>query len=692
MVCVSASAARLSHDSRAFRAIEIYMRPVGFCAVSDKMKVEQMRPALSRTRRFLARLKPAAALLALPLVAATITVAPSATPAAHAQNEDIIRLIGPGIDTSYLDPDFVPNRVPQSVTGQNLGGLPNGVSVDRVEWITDRWVNLFIRSAAMPGKPVKVQVLLARDWHSQPNRTFPSLWALDGMRARADESGWTLSTNIASFYADKNVNVVMPVGGESSFYSDWQQPDNGIHYKWESFLMKELIPVLRQGWRTNDRRAVVGISMGATAAMNLAHRHPNNFDFVGSFSGYLDVSSHGMPEALGFAVSNGGKWDAERMWGPYGSQGWKDNDPKLHVSRLRNMAVYVSSGNGNAGPYDEVGDVPGMPRNFAAFGLEAMSRMTSQTFVDYAIEAGVSPIVAFRPSGTHDWPYWQFEMTQAFPYIANALGMSGGDRGANCIAGGAIGARIKYFPDLGSCVSGEYDGPRGGRIQDFRGGRAYWTPATDARFLWGRIGARYSEIGGPKSWMGYPTSEEYVISNGRGRFVTFENGNIYWTHETGAQTVSPLNMQKWGEKGWENGPLGYPIEGEQVNGDDGTQRFENGVIVRRGNQVQYVQGLIAKKYLELGGLGSRLGFPTTGEIPIPGGAFSAFEHGNIYWSPSTGAHVIYHGPIFDAWGKENWEQGRYGFPVADQAGVFLGGQEVRFQHGRIRERGGNIVE
>ena len=123
-----------------------------------------------------------------------------------------------------------------------------------------------------------------------------------------------LATNITSFYADKNVNVVLPVGGESSFYTDWQQPEKGKHYKWESFLTQELPAVLREGWRSNEDRAIVGLSMGGTAAMNLAERFPKMWKFVGSFSGYLDTTSFGMPQAIGYATNDGGGYDAQKMY------------------------------------------------------------------------------------------------------------------------------------------------------------------------------------------------------------------------------------------------------------------------------------------------------------------------------------------------------------------------------------------
>lgn len=627
------------------------------------------------------------ALLALPLsVALAMPLMPSVT-----AQSPLGGSMGPGSGTSYLDPDSIPKRTPRQVTEQNLQGLPEGVSVDRVEWITERWANVYINSAAMPGKPIKVQILLARDWYSQPDRKFPTVWALDGLRAREDESGWILSTNIASQYADRNVNVVLPVGGESSFYTDWQEPDNGKHYKWETFLTKELPAVLREGWRANEDRAITGLSMGGTAAMNLAERFPKMWKFVGSFSGYLDTTSYGMPEAIAYATKDGNGYDAKKMWGDYGSQDWIDHDPKLGVDALKDMTVYVSAGNGNAGKYDKPGSIPGLPANMAGFGLEAMSRMTTETFVKRAKKAGIKPITAFRPSGTHDWPYWQYEMIQAWPHIANALGIPEADRGARCKVGGAIAENIKNAPNVGACISNEYDAKDGGKVQDFRGGRAYWSPKTGAHFVWGRIGARYASMNGPESWLGYPTSEEHVIAGGRGRFTSFENGAIYWTAETGAFAVPKDFIDEWGKTKWENGPLGFPIADVEKVGDSYMQKFQNGVIVRnKDNKTNYVQGKIAEKYLQLGGVTSKLGNPTSGELAIKGGRFTQFEHGNIYWSPTTGAHVIYYGNVFDEWGKNGWEQGKLGYPTSDHEDIPAGGTQIKFQHGEIREVNGRV--
>ena len=112
----------------------------------------------------------------------------------------------------------------------------------------------------------------------------------------------------------------MPVGGESSFYSDWEQEDRGKRYMWETFLTKELIPILDNEYRSNHKRAVTGLSMGGTAAMNLAERNPHLFNFVGSFSGYLDTTTRGMPEAIMAAQRDAGGYDSRKMWGEPGSK------------------------------------------------------------------------------------------------------------------------------------------------------------------------------------------------------------------------------------------------------------------------------------------------------------------------------------------------------------------------------------
>jgi len=430
--------------------------------------------------------------------------------------------------------------------------------------------------------------------------------------------------------------------------------------------------------------------MGAPAAINLAERNPDMFKFVGSFSGYLDTTSMGMAQAISAAQSDAGGYNSEAMWGQPGSQDWIDHDPKLGIDALKGKAVYVSSGSG-ADDFGQPGSVANGPANPAGVGLEILSRMTTQTFVDRAKKSNVDVTAVFRPSGVHNWPYWQFEMTQAWPYIADSLKLAQADRGADCATQGAI-AEVTKSNAFGACVNNEYD-VKGGKAQDFRGGRAYWSPETGAHVLFGRIGARYSEFGGPDSWLGHPTSGEKATPDGKGRYVHFQNGSIYWTAETGARALPKDIFDAWGSQGWEGGSLGYPTEDTVEHNGNYIQKFQGGYVIRTKDKGAYaVHGEIAKKYASINGVESSLGAPVSGEQAISGGALQTFQHGAIYWSPSTGAHFIMNGNIRDAWGKQGWENGAFGWPTADQEKIQSGGEKMTFQHGTISEVNGRIVE
>ena len=81
----------------------------------------------------------------------------------------------------------------------------------------------------------------------------PAVYLLDGLRAQNDFSGWDINTPAFEWYVDSGLSVIMPVGGQSSFYSDWYKPACGkagcSTYKWETFLTREL-----PGWLSANRQ------------------------------------------------------------------------------------------------------------------------------------------------------------------------------------------------------------------------------------------------------------------------------------------------------------------------------------------------------------------------------------------------------------------------------------------------------
>jgi uncharacterized protein with LGFP repeats len=87
---------------------------------------------------------------------------------------------------------------------------------------------------------------------------------------------------------------------------------------------------------------------------------------------------------------------------------------------------------------------------------------------------------------------------------------------------------------LGKPMTDELVPPDGvGRLAHFEGGSVYWSPSTGAHSVQGAIRDRWASLGWERSYLGYPTSDEYGITNGRRS--DFQNGYIIWTPATGVR-------------------------------------------------------------------------------------------------------------------------------------------------------------
>ena len=131
------------------------------------------------------------------------------------------------------------------------------------------------------GRDIKIQFQKGTGSHS--------VLLLDGLRARDDYNGWDLETPAFEWFYQSPLSVIMPVGGQSSFYTDWYQPacgkDGCQTYKWETFLTAELPQWLsaEKGVSTTGN-AAVGLSMSGNSAMILSVYHPEMFIYAGSLS------------------------------------------------------------------------------------------------------------------------------------------------------------------------------------------------------------------------------------------------------------------------------------------------------------------------------------------------------------------------------------------------------------------------
>ncbi|KAA0021789.1 esterase family protein [Antrihabitans cavernicola] len=267
-------------------------------------------------------------------------------------------------------------------------------------------------------------------WVSHPAGSAPALYLLNGVDGGEDGGAWTGRTDVASFFADKNVNVVVPLAGRASYYTDWQNDDPVLgRNKWTTFLTRELPPLLNATFGMTGRNAIAGLSMSATSALNLAIHAPGLYQAVGSYSGCARTSDP-MAQALVYSQLAAFGANAANMWGAPGNPAWVDNDPTVQAARLRGTQLYISAGNGIPGPHETLNS-PGIDGNVGALmdramvggGMEAVVNQCTRPLIDRLNALNVPATVNMRPTGTHGWPYWQDDLHTSWPMLAGAIGV-----------------------------------------------------------------------------------------------------------------------------------------------------------------------------------------------------------------------------------------------------------------------------
>ena len=217
----------------------------------------------------------------------------------------------------------------------------------------------------------------------------------------------------------------MPVGGKSSFYSNWYGPAVGnggtYTYNWETFLTQELPAWLEANKNVAATgNAVVGLSMGGSAALVLAAYHPQHFVYAGSLSGFLNLSQGQWPGMVRVAMKWNGGFDPTAMWGPPGDPAWARNDPTVNVARLvtNNTRVWVYCGNGTA--TDPALASPDAP--IAGLGFLEGSRSTPTTLSRTPMRPPAGATEFNFPDGIHSWGYWGQQLQQMKPDLQRVLG------------------------------------------------------------------------------------------------------------------------------------------------------------------------------------------------------------------------------------------------------------------------------
>ncbi|WP_257202724.1 alpha/beta hydrolase [Corynebacterium cystitidis] len=249
-------------------------------------------------------------------------------------------------------------------------------------------------------------------------------YLLDGLRATEHTNAWLHDVNAAQTYRDSNITLVMPVGGTASFYADWNAPatydfNNPVRYKWETFLTQELPGYLQHHFGVApNNNSIAGLSMGGTAAMNLAAKHPNQFRQVLSYSGYLTTTLPGAQTLLRLALLDAGGFNLNAMYGSMVSPRRFENDPFHNMNGLSGADVYVSAGSGIPG----IADQGILPQHIASgVALEWIANLSTRMWAAKAQAQGINVAQDYPPNGIHNWNQFGYQLEHTKPRVLDVM-------------------------------------------------------------------------------------------------------------------------------------------------------------------------------------------------------------------------------------------------------------------------------
>lgn len=245
-------------------------------------------------------------------------------------------------------------------------------------------------------REVPYRVLLPAKYEERKDARFPVVYLLHGLTGRFDN--WTEKTKIAKILESHNLIVVMPEG-ENGWYTDSAvNPDS----KYESYIMRELIPQVDRDLRTESSRNgrfIAGLSMGGYGALKFGMKYPQMFAVAGSFSGALGAAAWN-DQLLGATgvISQ----SIMAAYGPKESEVRKEND------------IFVLAKNSTAETNKN------LPFIYLDCGTEDFLIGNVRDFAGLLLEKKIPHEFRQRP-GKHDWPYWESQVEEFFNLIGRHL-------------------------------------------------------------------------------------------------------------------------------------------------------------------------------------------------------------------------------------------------------------------------------
>jgi len=197
---------------------------------------------------------------------------------------------------------------------------PAAVSVkqdDTAAFVYDKVQILKLNSKLMV-REMPYRVILPDGYStSKEKKPYSVIYLLHGLSGHFDN--WADKTKLAEYSSRHSFILVTPEGNDGWYTDSISVPND----KYESYIVKELIPEIDKNFRTvadRDHRAVAGLSMGGYGSIKFGLKYPEMFSLVGSFSGALGAATFTEKNAGGIGKG------IDAIYGPPDSETRKAND------------------------------------------------------------------------------------------------------------------------------------------------------------------------------------------------------------------------------------------------------------------------------------------------------------------------------------------------------------------------------
>jgi S-formylglutathione hydrolase FrmB len=239
-------------------------------------------------------------------------------------------------------------------------------------------------------------VILPPDYRTSSATRYPVLYLLHGFGGHY--SDWVTRTNVADYAAQYRLIVVTPEGN-NGWYTDSASTATD---KYESYLLKELIPDVEKRFRTIESRygrGIAGLSMGGYGALKFGLKSPATFAFAGSLSGAVAVPSWNEDDYQNLKSIHDSAFSA---FGPPGSETRKANDIFEITRNLSNARI------------------ASLPYLYLDCGTEDVLISDNNRLAALLREKKIPHEFRELP-GDHSWPYWNQQVQEVLKIAAGKL-------------------------------------------------------------------------------------------------------------------------------------------------------------------------------------------------------------------------------------------------------------------------------